>query len=149
LNFSKAHHFILYNDTTTPFLTSDNPAIPIFLPEYPYSLTYCPLTPRISILLMPQHHKLGILHLNPLQVENFDKATTNYNLLSIKDVRVQEYNNEIAKFAEDKIISNIRAPWVTDLVQQFKHYQTKIVCTKIKSNSEEDIYQYKQQANRN
>lgn len=138
LAFSKSDHFILYNDTDIPFLTSDNPAISLL------GLTYCPLTPRISVLLIPPNPvEVSNITSLSLQEEDFYNVTTRYSFLNIKDVRVQEYNREIVKFAKDKVISNIRAPWITELVQEFKHYRTELICTK-----EGEFYKYKQQAER-
>lgn len=136
---SKGTFYILYNNTPKPFLTSDNPAIPISI-EGVYGLTYFPLTPSISILLQLDPKMASFPE--SLQQKDFDNATCNFSILNIKERRVEEFNNEIVKFTEDKVISNINASWITEIVQKFQHYRTEIVSTKI----DDSTYMYEQQA---
>jgi len=130
---------ILYNNTPKPFLTSDNPAIPISMGGM-NGFTYFPLTPSISIVLQPDPKIASFPE--SLQEKDFDNATCNFSILNIKERRVEEFNNEIVKFTEDKVISNINASWITELIQKFQHYRTENVSTKI----DDSTYMYQQQA---
>jgi len=125
---------IIKNNSSKPFITSDNPAILIYYPDKWYPDTYVPLTPTLSILIPgdPYHKFIG---------KNLPSKIT---IAGVESVEI--FNCEIVKFAEDKIISSLKDDWIRDMVQKYRNWRVESVSVKISESDKECLYQLSQKA---
>lgn len=115
---------ILFNNTNTPFITSDNPAIFYYQKTLScFGHTFVPLTPKLGILISP----------NPFfQLEDMQEYVLETDKFSeVKEVFVQELNELIVKSAEKIVIHSERSDWVELLVSNNKTWRVEASETNI------------------
>ncbi|MBY0463124.1 MAG: DUF4238 domain-containing protein, partial [Alphaproteobacteria bacterium] len=149
---------ILENNTSKPFITSDNPAILIdFVPHHPYP-TYIPLTPRHAILIHVNPKNPHINDLSDLlerrdiitdelseKMTEFSKDRVIQNFTARKKA-VEMLNCGIVKAAEDKIIANIEAEWIKEMVKEYKDWRVESLNTKVSAETHSTIFHHAERA---
>jgi len=123
---------IVNNTSSYPFLTSDNPATLIYYPGRNYAETlFLPLTPKLAISIFSDDSGYGSQQL--LKV-------------SADAESVEKTNIELIKSAENIIISNVQADWISSLIEKHKNWKMDISNVKVSSNINESIYHVRQYA---
>jgi hypothetical protein len=104
---------IIRNVSSKAFVTSDNPAILIYYPERWYADTYIALSPTLSLLI----------HMVPY--EKFCIKSLKFSIVRAEEETVEKLNCEIIKFAEDKVVANVKADWITNKVLKYKDWRVE------------------------
>jgi len=118
---------ILFNNTDTPFLTSDNPAI-LYYRHRASQLanTFVPLTPKLGVLISP-NLSTDVPTLD--QLKSYDHG--NDQIADIKEEFVHKFNELIIKSAENIIIHKTPEDWIEALVSNNKTWRTELITSKI------------------
>jgi len=106
---------ILMNDTSIPFITSDNPVCWQYWNEHYYPDLYFPITPKIALLIHPTRE------VNTTVVD----ASMAINLEGVK-----LFNTLVVKCAEDLVIFS-KDFGVEALVREFKDWRVEKLVTKL------------------
>jgi hypothetical protein len=106
---------ILYNETSTPFITSDNP------------LCIIPLAPTVCKFYMPLTPRLGLIIDTPI----IDNPKLEDHFLDINEDGVQHYNDMLAKNAESMVIFNVPHKRVAHIVEKNRNWQVDSVVSSI------------------
>ena len=111
----------LFNQTQTPFLTSDNPVC-IERLTAKYSKFYIPLTPNIGLIIHPDWSKDN----DGEERQKLDE------FCNIEEDGVHILNELLVKNAEDMVIFNhSNYDWVLDLVKKYRYWRVENRATKI------------------
>lgn len=109
---------ILRNKTNIKFITSDTPVIPLtsvrYSPINGKAPIYLPLTPEYALLIHPQSNR-------------------NLCYKNVTQKQVEEYNKEVVKWAEDKVISSTLDSGISKLVDKYRDYRAKNEIIPVKS----------------
>lgn len=105
---------ILRNETTVPYLTSDNPVCRKYENARGECDLYCPITPEIAILIETSK----------------EEPTDHDGLALISEQGVQMFNELMVKSAEDMVIFGENEK-VDALVQKFQDWQVGVMILKI------------------
>jgi hypothetical protein len=118
---------ILFNNTDTPFLTSDNPAVLYYRRRASQiANTFVPLTPKLGVLISP----------NPsAEVPTLEKLKTyehgDDQIAEIKEKFAHKFNELIVKPAENIVIHRASEEWVEILVRNNKTWRTELITSNI------------------
>lgn len=128
---------LLTNNTSKPFITSDNPAILINQLSDRCPTTYIPLTPRHAALIHvnPENPHIGDL-LKFLEGKNTTGSQLSEKMAefskkrSVKryestDESVEKLNCEIVKYSENMVIANIESDWIKEMVKNIEDGKCK------------------------
>jgi len=114
---------ILINGSDTPFVTSDNPAVPYYYTnDHSRADIYVPVAPDIAILI---HAEIGdrpiefpIRQGTSLGLETFAAPKQKY---------IEVFNDLIIKAAEKRVFLNSVEPWVAEKVREFISWRLEVV----------------------
>lgn len=110
LLFFRSPWIIFENKTEIPFLTSDNPIVPIYRNVQSCEF-YFPVTPSLAIVIHPEKDFNG-------EVEDA--------IMGIKPEGVEEMNEAIVKGAEEKVIFNQDHKF-SELVQKYQNWRHELI----------------------
>lgn len=160
LIFAISDWSILTNNTSKPFITSDNPAILIdSLSDIGCPTTYIPLTPRHAALIHvnPKNPHIEDL-LEFLKGKNitgsqFSEKMTEFSRkrfienYEATDENVEKLNCEIVKHAENMIIANTEADWIKEIVKKYRNWKAETLIETVSRNPNGDeIYRIDERA---
>jgi hypothetical protein len=121
--FYCSHWLVLINDSSTPFITSDNPAVLYYKDNNPQiGQTYIPLKPNMAILITPD---LSIERPSDEDVKRYDNSQDRFCI--IKPSYVEEFNKQIIKSAEKIVIHQCKEDWLKELVQKYRNWRMEAI----------------------
>lgn len=133
---------ILFNNTKTPFITSDNPAILYYRNRSSQiANTFVPLTPKLGVLISP-NPSTEVPTLEELKNYQHDED----QFAEIKEEFVQKFNDIIVKSAENIVIHSDAENWVETLVSNNKTWRMETITTNIPYGSGTTLTMFRQQA---
>lgn len=138
------HHnwTILVNETSHPFVTSDNPiawreAISLGAP----AVRFFPITPKFCLSIMYVDTRAG--EIDPEHVERDltapSKGVIKYQKVS-KD-RAKDINRLIVQGAEDMVFSSSASPEIAGMVKQYADYGLHVETVELPGSEQDTIYQ--------
>ena len=118
-----SHWRVLVNETNTPFITSDHPAI-LYYEDVHQQLaqTYVPLKPSLALLIAPD---LAIERPSIEDVRRYKNDKDDFGV--IKQSYVRKFNEAIVKNAERIVLHHEKAEWVEQLVYRFRMWRTEAI----------------------
>lgn len=112
---------VLINNSNTPFVTSDNPAILYYRdPNQQIAHTYIPLKSNMALLIIPD---INIMRPSFDDVEKYDNSQDMFGV--IKPARINEFNRYIIKSAEKLVIHHSKEYWLEKLVRRYGNWYVK------------------------
>jgi hypothetical protein len=100
---------VVHNVTDKPFITSDNPACMIEMPNLPEAV-YMPLTPKLAILI----------HIAPLNLSL--PSIFKEGFLEVEE-DVDRFNSLVVKFADQYVIANENSEWIKEIVKKHQNHR--------------------------
>ena len=114
---------VLINDSSTPFITSDNPAVLYYIDNNPQiGQIYIPLKPNMAILIAPD---LSNEDPNHEDVKRYDHSQ--YRFGTIKPPYVEKFNKQIIKSAEKTVIHRCKEDWLKELVKKHRNWRVEAI----------------------
>lgn len=113
----------MINDSSIPFITSDNPAVLYYKDNNPQiGQTYIPLKPNMAILIAPD---LSIKRPSDEDVRKYDNSKDAFGV--IKPPCVEEFNKQIIKSAEKIVIHQCKEDWLKKLVHKYRNWRVETI----------------------
>lgn len=126
--FFKSHWIVMFNDTDNLFVTSDFPVCYHYMkPEDTIATRYVPITPRISILIVPSIEEED-RHM-PEKIDKWPQTITTLN--TIKPQHIPTFNRLVVKSAERLVISSQHTEWLPKIVKKFGDWGMQAKTTRI------------------
>lgn len=121
---------VLINNTTVPFVTSDNPAVVYYHGgKYELATLYIPVAPDIAVMIRAD------LEDRVIQFPIAEGSFSERDQFAVPKARyIDIFNELIIKAAEKRIFSNARHTWIEDKVLEFGKWRMETVATEIMEN---------------
>ena len=118
-----SHWLVLVNETNTPFITSDSPAI-LYREDIhqQWAQKYIPLKPSLALLIAPD---FAIERPGIEDVRRYKNDKDAFGV--VKQSYVRKFNEAIVKNAERIVLHQKKADWVEQLVCQFRMWRTEAI----------------------
>lgn len=119
--FYCSHWLVLLNETSIPFITSDNPAGLLYSEHNSqYAMVFVPLSPAMGVLIKPD---LSIARPTLEDVKNYEHPGDDY--AHPKESFVSTLNELTARSAENIVIHSFAEEWVKDLVRNNQDWRVE------------------------